>query len=72
MELSIQIYRGEIEIACKVSDIDELKQKLSSEFFIVQLIVLPKSSYSIIETDNLSETERGSGGLEAQKPDKND
>lgn len=54
-------YRGEILVA--LHNDTETKRVLSSGERVAQLLILPFLEVSFIETDALSETERGEGGF---------
>jgi len=55
-------YRGEICVALH-NDTDNLPFSVSKGLRIAQLVILPYLDVSFVETDKLSETERGSSGL---------
>lgn len=54
-------YRGEVFVALH-NDTDELQQIMNGDR-IAQLIIMEYPTIGIIETDTLSETERGNGGF---------
>ena len=54
-------YKGEIKIV--FTNIGKETQIISSGDRVAQMILLPYATYNIVETDTLSETERGEGGF---------
>lgn len=54
-------YRGEIMLA--FTNIGEDIQTINPGERLAQMILLPYVTYNIVETDTLSETERGAGGI---------
>lgn len=54
-------YRGEIMIS--IRNAGEQNQVIESGERLAQMILLPYVIYNIVETDSLSETERGDGGF---------